>query len=104
LAHPNAAPDKAEIFHLSISLPSVILLPLSIVLPFLYIPLGRPYILSNILALSLGTATLALLKLDSFLTAFLLLGVLLIYDIFWVGQLASSTNCISLTIRFSLLQ
>jgi minor histocompatibility antigen H13 len=57
---------------------------LSITLPLLYMPLGRPYILSNILALSLGTATLELLKLDSFFTAFLLLGVLLIYDIFWV--------------------
>jgi len=74
---------------LSISLPAVILLPLSIAIPLLYIPLGRPYLLSNVLALSLGTATLALLKLDSFLTAFMLLGVLLIYDIFWVRAIRS---------------
>jgi minor histocompatibility antigen H13 len=41
-------------------------------------------VLSNLLALALSTTTLALLRLDSFLTATILLGVLLIYDIFWV--------------------
>jgi minor histocompatibility antigen H13 len=60
------------------------MLPASIALPLLYIPLGRPWVLSNLLALCLSTATLALLRLDSFLTAGVLLGVLLIYDIFWV--------------------
>jgi minor histocompatibility antigen H13 len=57
---------------------------LSIGLPLAYIPLDKPYWLSNLIALCLGTAALALLKLDSFATAGLLLGVLLIYDIFWV--------------------
>lgn len=100
LSHPNILQPEAydhsahstdlqlmgpEIFHHSISLSSIILLPFSIALPLLYVPLGRPWILSNVLALSLGTATLAILKLDSFLTAFMLLGVLLIYDIFWVS-------------------
>jgi len=70
-------------------LPALILLPFSIAVPLLYIPLGRPYVLSNLLALSLGTATLALLKLDSFFTAFLLLGLLLIYDIFWVSTIGT---------------
>jgi minor histocompatibility antigen H13 len=60
------------------------MLPASIALPLLYIPLGRPWVLSNLLALCLSTATLALLRLDSFLTAGVLLGVLLVYDIFWV--------------------
>jgi len=67
------------------TLPSLLLLPIAILLPALYIPHGRPYILSNTLALCLATTTLALLRLDSFFTAFLLLAVLLIYDIFWVG-------------------
>jgi minor histocompatibility antigen H13 len=49
-------------------------------------PLGRPYILSNVIALSLSTATLQILRLDSFFTAGLLLGVLLVYDIFWVSH------------------
>jgi hypothetical protein len=73
-----------EIFHLPLSLPSLLILPASIALPLLYIPLGRPWVLSNLLALCLSTATLALLRLDSFLTAGVLLGVLLVYDIFWV--------------------
>lgn len=55
-------------------------------MPALYIPLGRPYIISNLIALSLSTATLQLLRLDSFATAGLLLGVLLVYDIFWVSR------------------
>ncbi|WWD16379.1 hypothetical protein CI109_100805 [Kwoniella shandongensis] len=82
--HVRISAGIRQIFHLPITLPSLLLLPVSIILPALYIPLGRPYILSNVLALSLSTATLALLKLDSFLTAFSLLGLLLIYDIFWV--------------------
>ncbi|WVR03703.1 hypothetical protein IAU60_000698 [Kwoniella sp. DSM 27419] len=73
-----------QIAHQPMTLTSLVILPFAIALPLLYIPLGRPYILSNVLALSLSTATLALLKLDSFFTAFVLLGVLLIYDIFWV--------------------
>ncbi|OCF36274.1 minor histocompatibility antigen H13 [Kwoniella heveanensis CBS 569] len=82
--HIRISDGIKQVFHQPITLPSLILLPISILLPLLYIPLGRPYLLSNVLALSLSTATLALLKLDSFFTAFLLLGVLLVYDIFWV--------------------
>lgn len=80
----TCADGPLEIFHLPLSLPSLLMLPASIALPLLYIPLGRPWVLSNLLALCLSTATLALLRLDSFLTAGVLLGVLLIYDIFWV--------------------
>lgn len=69
-----------------VSLPALVIAPASLVLPLSYIALDRPYWLSNILALSLATSTLALLKLDSFFTAFLLLGLLLIYDIFWVRR------------------
>ncbi|KAK8861698.1 hypothetical protein IAR55_002521 [Kwoniella newhampshirensis] len=82
--HIRISAGIRQIFHLPFTLPSLVLLPFSMILPALYIPLGRPYILSNVLALCLSTATLALLKLDSFLTAFSLLGLLLIYDIFWV--------------------
>ncbi|WVQ93668.1 hypothetical protein IAU59_000744 [Kwoniella sp. CBS 9459] len=82
--HIRVSDGIKQVFHQPITLSSLILLPISIILPLLYIPLGRPYLLSNVLALSLSTATLALLKLDSFFTAFLLLGVLLVYDIFWV--------------------
>ena len=80
-----------EIFHLPIQLPTLLLLPISILLPALYVPLGRPYILSNTLALCLSTSTLALLRLDSFFTAFLLLAVLLVYDIFWVSLTSPSS-------------
>lgn len=61
------------------------LIPVSIVLPLLYVYFDRHYILSNILALAFSIETLALLKLDSFFTAFLMLGLLLVYDIFWVS-------------------
>lgn len=60
------------------------LVPISVVLPLLYVYFDRHYILCNILALAFSIETLALLKLDSFFTAFLMLGLLLIYDIFWV--------------------
>jgi minor histocompatibility antigen H13 len=78
------ADRTTEIYHLPVSLPTLLLLPISIIIPALYLPLDRPYVLSNVLALCLATTTLAILKLDSFFTAFLLLGVLLVYDIFWV--------------------
>jgi minor histocompatibility antigen H13 len=64
---------------------SLILLPISIGAPLLYIPLQRHYLLSNLIALCLATSTLGLLKLDSFLTAIVLLSALLVYDIFWVS-------------------
>ena len=70
--------------HSTLTVPTLLLLPISIGLPLAYIPLDKPYWLSNLIALSLGTASLQLLKLDSFATAGLLLGVLLVYDIFWV--------------------
>jgi minor histocompatibility antigen H13 len=76
-----------EIYHLPISLISLVLLPISIIIPALYLPLNRPYLLSNLLASCLATTTLAILRLDSFFTAFLLLGLLLVYDIFWVSSL-----------------
>lgn len=59
-------------------------LPIALALPAAYVPLGRPYALSNFLALCLATAALSLLRLDGFPTATALLGLLLIYDIFWV--------------------
>ncbi|KAI9632812.1 putative minor histocompatibility antigen h13 [Dioszegia hungarica] len=82
--HFRVSSKLRQVFHASFTLPSLLLIPLSIALPALYIPLGRPYVLSNLIALSLSTATLQLLKLDSFLTAGVLLGALLVYDIFWV--------------------
>ncbi|WVQ78676.1 hypothetical protein IAT38_000763 [Cryptococcus sp. DSM 104549] len=82
--HIRISAGFRQVFHLPITLPSFFLLIVSIALSAAYVPLGKPYILSNVLALSLATATLALLKLDSFATAFLLLGLLLVYDIFWV--------------------
>lgn len=81
-----AKSDQAEVAHSTLTVPTLVLLPLSIGLPLAYIYFDKPYFLSNLIALCLGTAALALLKLDSFATAGLLLGVLLIYDIFWVRQ------------------
>jgi minor histocompatibility antigen H13 len=64
---------------------SLIAIPFAIGLPVAYIALGRPYLISNSLALCLATAALALLRLDGFPTAVLLLSLLLAYDVFWVS-------------------
>ena len=69
---------------MSIGLPSALLIPISIVVPLLYLPLGRPWIISNLLGVALSSAAMQIIKLDSFLTAFVLLSALLVYDIFWV--------------------
>lgn len=73
----------AETFHARFKTSALLALP-ALALPLLYVPLGRHWVLSNALALSLATAALAFLRLDSFPTAFALLGALLAYDIFWV--------------------
>lgn len=67
---------------------SLIAIPFAIGLPVAYIALGRPYLISNSLALCLATAALALLRLDGFPTAILLLSLLLAYDVFWVSSKA----------------
>ncbi|OWZ65398.1 hypothetical protein AYX15_03121 [Cryptococcus neoformans] len=82
--HVRISAGFRQIFHLPTTLPTMCLIPVSIVLPLLYVYFDRHYILSNILALAFSIETLALLKLDSFFTAFLMLGLLLVYDIFWV--------------------
>lgn len=58
----------------------------SIAIPLAYVPLGRPWVLSNLIAECLATTSLAFIRLDSFFTAAVLLGVLLVYDIFWVSH------------------
>lgn len=63
-------------------------IPLALALPALYVLLGRPYLVSNALALCLATAALALLRLDGFPTAMALLSLLLAYDVFWVSRAA----------------
>ncbi|WVQ77377.1 hypothetical protein IAR50_007062 [Cryptococcus sp. DSM 104548] len=82
--HIRVSSGFRQIFHLRITFSSLSLIPVAIAIPAAYIYLGKPYILSNILALSLSTETLGLLKLDSFATGFMLLGALLVYDVFWV--------------------
>ncbi|KAE8540619.1 hypothetical protein D1P53_002983 [Cryptococcus gattii VGV] len=82
--HVRISAGFRQIFHLPTTLPTMCLVPISVVLPLLYVYFDRHYILSNILALAFSIETLALLKLDSFFTAFLMLGLLLVYDIFWV--------------------
>lgn len=85
-------------------MPTLLLLPLSIGAPLLYIPLARHYLLSNLIALCLATSTLSILKLDSFLTAIVLLSALLVYDIFWVraSSLPSQMRvCADLLRRYS---
>ncbi|ORX35297.1 signal peptide peptidase-domain-containing protein [Kockovaella imperatae] len=82
--HIRISTNLKQLAHTAVTLPTVLLIPLAIALPSLYLPLGRPFWISNILALSLATTTLSLLKLDSFLTAFSLLALLLVYDVFWV--------------------
>ncbi|XAO26754.1 hypothetical protein I312_105595 [Cryptococcus bacillisporus CA1280] len=82
--HVRISAGFRQIFHLPTTLPAMCLIPISVVLPLLYVYFDRHYILSNILALAFSIETLALLKLDSFFTAFLMLGLLLVYDIFWV--------------------
>lgn len=75
----------AEVFHLPMRVASLISVIPAVALPALYVPLGRPYVLTNVLALCLGTSALGLLRLDGFPTAALLLSLLLVYDIFWVS-------------------
>ncbi|TXT07457.1 hypothetical protein VHUM_03177 [Vanrija humicola] len=82
--HVRISNGIKQIFHLPVRAHSAIIAPISVVAPAAYVPLGRPWVLSNVLALCLATAALALLKLDGFPTAFLLLGLLLAYDVFWV--------------------
>ncbi|WVN87196.1 uncharacterized protein L203_102373 [Cryptococcus depauperatus CBS 7841] len=82
--HVRISSGIRQIYHLPFTLPTLFVVPIAIAVPILYITLGRAWILSNILALSFSTETLALLKLDSFATAFVLLGALLVYDVFWV--------------------
>ncbi|KAL7420132.1 hypothetical protein Q5752_005098 [Cryptotrichosporon argae] len=82
--HIRVSSGLKQIFHLPVTLPAALLLPLSIALPAAYVPLGKPYVLSNVLALCLASSTLGLLRLDGFKTAFALLSLLLVYDIFWV--------------------
>ncbi|ODO04951.1 hypothetical protein I350_05562 [Cryptococcus amylolentus CBS 6273] len=82
--HVRVSSGFRQIFHLPVTLSSLFLIPVAISIPAAYIYFGKPYILSNILALSLSTETLGLLKLDSFATGFMLLGALLVYDVFWV--------------------
>lgn len=75
---------------------SLVAIPLALALPAAYVLLGKPYLVSNALALCLATAALALLRLDGFPTAILLLTLLLAYDVFWVSPLCppSSRCCI----------
>ncbi|KAL1411920.1 hypothetical protein Q8F55_002906 [Vanrija albida] len=82
--HVRISNGIKQIFHLPVRAHSALIAPISLTVPVAYVPLGRPWVLSNALALCLATAALALLKLDGFPTAFLLLGVLLAYDVFWV--------------------
>lgn len=57
---------------------------MSIALPPLYIYLGKPWYLTNVLGLAFSQGAIQMLKLDSFKTGAALLVGLFFYDIFWV--------------------
>ncbi|CAK9785366.1 hypothetical protein CC85DRAFT_258655 [Cutaneotrichosporon oleaginosum] len=82
--HLRVSSGIKQIAHMPFRRASLIALPFAIGLPAAYIALGRPYLISNVLALCLASAALALLRLDGFPTAVLLLTLLLAYDVFWV--------------------
>ncbi|GMK59525.1 hypothetical protein CspeluHIS016_0801310 [Cutaneotrichosporon spelunceum] len=82
--HLRLSAGIKQIAHMPLRRASLFALPFALALPAAYIALGRPYLVSNALALCLATGALALLRLDGFPTAFLLLSLLLAYDVFWV--------------------
>ena len=62
----------------------VFILPLALALPPLYMYLGKPWYITNMLSFSFAYSAIKAMKLDGFLTGAALLSGLFLYDIFWV--------------------
>lgn len=62
----------------------VFVLPLALALPPVYIYLGKPWYITNMLSFSFAYSAIKAMKLDGFLTGAALLSGLFLYDIFWV--------------------
>ncbi|EJT97342.1 hypothetical protein DACRYDRAFT_25126 [Dacryopinax primogenitus] len=76
---------KDEMFKLQARLPTILLSVPSALICFYYgMSEDKPWVLTNVISLSLGCNAIAVLKLDNFCTAAILLGGLFIYDIWWV--------------------
>jgi minor histocompatibility antigen H13 len=63
---------------------TIVLLPVSVIVPALHVYLDKPWYLTNILSFSFAQTSIAMLKLDGFKTGGALLLGLFVYDIFWV--------------------
>ncbi|KAJ9111779.1 hypothetical protein QFC22_006438 [Naganishia vaughanmartiniae] len=61
-----------------------VVLPLALSLPPLYIYLGKPWYITNVLSFCFAYSAIKAMKLDGFLTGAALLAGLFVYDIFWV--------------------
>ncbi|KZO93408.1 peptidase A22B, signal peptide peptidase [Calocera viscosa TUFC12733] len=76
---------KEEIFSLQARLPTLLLSVPSALVCFYYgTREDKPWVLTNVISLSLGCNAIAVLKLDSFRTGAILLAGLFVYDIWWV--------------------
>jgi len=74
-----------EIFSLQARLPTLVLsIPSALVCFYYGTREDKPWILTNVISLSLGCNAIAVLKLDSFRTGAILLAGLFFYDIWWV--------------------
>lgn len=73
-----------QILHQPFTLPSLVLFPLAVGLPPVYLYLGKPWYLTNVLGFAFSHGAIEVLKLDSFKTGAALLTGLFFYDIFWV--------------------
>ncbi|KAJ9102053.1 hypothetical protein QFC19_004981 [Naganishia cerealis] len=73
-----------ELIHVAYTKLDIIMLPFAITLPVLYIYLGKPWYMTNIISFCFAYSAIKAMKLDGFLTGAALLAGLFVYDIFWV--------------------
>lgn len=76
--------SSIELFHMTYTKADVFILPLALALPPLYMYLGKPWYITNMLSFSFAYSAIKAMKLDGFLTGAALLSGLFLYDIFWV--------------------
>lgn len=74
----------AELIHIAFNKLDFVVLPVALALPPLYIYLGKPWYITNMLSFCFAYSAIKAMKLDGFLTGAALLAGLFLYDIFWV--------------------
>jgi len=79
----NATKGKEEIFALTFTYVSFVMLFVAIVMSIFYV-ITKNWILSNCFGFAFATNGISLMQMDSFKTGMILLSGLFVYDIFWV--------------------